>query len=149
MLVLPSSNLLLWWVRSFLVDKLLQLSLSDKSFYLLLQVIAVKCVIVVVMVKAAILVFGPLIGVSLQHVGKCHGSFVLDLHQDLVNGAVSEVNLVNLPVGGLERLSSHRSLVLIVFCPPSCCASFCLSLFLGFSSRANSASSAFIYLVAL
>ena len=69
MLVLLSSNLLLWWVRSFLVDKLLQLSLSDKSFYLLLQVIAVKCVIVVVMVKAAVLVFGPLIGVSLQFVG--------------------------------------------------------------------------------
>ena len=65
MLVLSLGNLFLWWVCSFLVDKPLQFSLSDKSFYLLLQVIAVKCVMIVITVKAAVLISGPLIGVSL------------------------------------------------------------------------------------
>ena len=70
-LVLPSGNLLLWQVRSFLADKPLQLSLSDKSFYLLFQVIAVNCVMIVAMVEVAVLVFGPLIGISLQLARKC------------------------------------------------------------------------------
>ena len=63
--------------------------------------------------------------------------------------AVSGVKLVNFPVGGLERLSSLRSLVLAIFRPLSYRMSSCLSLFLGFSFRAKSASFVFMYLVAL
>ena len=59
------------------------------------------------------------------------------------------VKFVNLPVRGVDRQSSLLSLVLAIFQPLSYRASSCLSLFLGFSSRANSASSAFMYLVAL
>ena len=65
MLVLLSGNLLLQRVCSFLADEPLQLSLFDKSPYLLLQVVVVGCVITVVTVEVAILVFRPLIGISL------------------------------------------------------------------------------------
>ena len=119
------------------------------SFYLLLQVITVDYVMTVVTMEAVVLVFGSLIGISLQLAGKCQGSFVFDLHQTWSIGAISGVKLVNLPVGGLERLSSHRSLVLAILHPLFCRMFSCLSLFLGFSSRASSASSAFMYLVAL
>ena len=64
-------------------------------------------------------------------------------------GAISGVKLVNLPVGSLECLSSHRSPVLAIFRPLSYRISSFLSLFLGFSSQASNASSAFMYLVAL
>ena len=64
-LVLLSGNLFLQWVCSFLTDKPLQLSLFDKSSYLLLQVVVVGCVITVVTVEVSILVFRPLIGISL------------------------------------------------------------------------------------
>ena len=40
---------------------------------------------VVITVKAAILVYRPLIRISFQFVGKGQGSFVLNLHQDLVD----------------------------------------------------------------
>ena len=66
MLVLSSGNLFLWWVRSFLIDEPPQLSLSDKSFYLLLQVVIVRCIMTVITVKTAVLIFGPLTEVSLQ-----------------------------------------------------------------------------------
>ena len=85
MLVFSSGNLLLWWVCSFLADEPLQLSLSDESFYLLHQVVTVGCVMTVVMVEAAVLVSRPFIRISLQLARKCHGSFILDLHQDLVD----------------------------------------------------------------
>ena len=39
----------------------------------------------VITMKMTVLVFGPLIGVSLQLTEKCQGFFVLDLHQDLVD----------------------------------------------------------------
>ena len=65
MLVLPSGNLLLIWDPFFLADKPLQLSLSDESFYLLLQVIAIRCVMTVVTVEVAVLIFRPLIRISL------------------------------------------------------------------------------------
>ena len=65
MLVLRTGNLLLWRVRSFLADEPLQLPLSDESFYLLLQVVEVKCVMVMITIKAAVLVSRLLIGVSL------------------------------------------------------------------------------------
>ena len=78
-------GLFLQRVHFFLADEPLQLSLSDKSFYLLLQVIAVSCVMTVVTVEAAILVFRPLIGISLQLAGKSQSSFIFDLHQNLVD----------------------------------------------------------------
>ena len=64
-LVLLSGNLLLQRVHSFLADEPLQLSLFDKSSYLLLQVVIVGCIIIMVMVEASILVFRPLIRISL------------------------------------------------------------------------------------
>ena len=64
-------------------------------------------------------------------------------------GAFNRVKLVNLPPGGLGRLSSLLSLVHGFFYPWSCRASSIRSLFLGFSSLVSSASSAFMYLVAL
>ena len=39
-------------------------------------------------VKTIILVSGPLIGVFLQLARKCQGSFVLDLHQDLIDWGI-------------------------------------------------------------
>ena len=99
MLVLSSGNLFLWWVHPFLVDEPLQLPLSDKSFYLLLQVVAIGCVITVVTMKVVILVSGPLIGISLQLVGKCQGSFVFYLHQDLVNRGRQRGEACNLSWG--------------------------------------------------
>ena len=73
MLVLPLGNLLLWWVRLFLANKSLQLSMSNKSFYLLLQVVVVDCVMAMVTVEAAVLVSEPFVGISLQLSGKCQG----------------------------------------------------------------------------
>ena len=85
MLVVLSRNLLLRWVCSLPADKPLQLSLHDESFNLLLQVVVVGCVMTVVTVEMTVLVYRPLIKISLQHTKKGQGSFVLDLHQDLVN----------------------------------------------------------------
>ena len=85
MLVLPSGNLLLRWIHSLFTDEPLQLSLTDKSFNLLLKVIAVGCVMTVITVGAIILVSRPLIRISLQLARKGQSSFVLNLHQDLVN----------------------------------------------------------------
>ena len=85
MLVVPSWNLLLRWVRSLPTDKPLQLSLPDESFNFLVQVVVVNCVATVIMVETAVLVFRPFIRISLQLANKGQGSFVYDLHQDLVN----------------------------------------------------------------
>ena len=52
---------------------------------MLLQVVAVGFVMTMVTVEAAILVSRPLIRISLQLAKKGQGSFVLDLHQDLVD----------------------------------------------------------------
>ena len=101
------------------------------------------------MVEVAVLVFGSLIGISFQLAGKCQDSFVFDLHQDLVNWGSQRGEACEPPYEGLERLSSCRFLVLTIFRSLSYHMSFCLSFFLGFSSQASSASSAFMYLVAL
>ena len=69
-LILPSGSLLLRWVRLLLIDEPLQLSLSDKGFNLLLQVVTISHVTAVVIVEWAILISRPLIRVSLQLVGK-------------------------------------------------------------------------------
>ena len=88
MLVLSSDNLFLWWVRSFLADEPPQLSLSGKSLYLLLQVVAVRRIITMITMKTVVLVFGPLTEVSLQLAKKHQGSFVLYLHQDLIDRGI-------------------------------------------------------------
>ena len=135
MLIASSGNLLLKWVRSLPVDEPLQLSLPDKSFDLLLLVIAVGRVMIVFMVETAILVSRPLIRISLQLTRKGQGSFVLDLHQDLVDRGNQRAEAHELPCGKL------RAPVLPPFFSPShllplsCRTSSCLSLFLDFSSR--------------
>ena len=53
-LVFPPSSLLLWWVCPLLTDEPLQLSLSDKSFYLLLQVVAVVRIMAVITISRAL-----------------------------------------------------------------------------------------------
>ena len=57
-------------VHPLLADEPLQLSLSNKGFNLLLQVVTVNYVLVVVTVELAILVSGPLIKVSFQLSGE-------------------------------------------------------------------------------
>ena len=43
---------------------------------------------IVVAVETTILIFGPLARVSLQLARECQGSFILDLHQDLINWGI-------------------------------------------------------------
>ena len=64
-LVFPLKSLLLGWIHSFLVDKPLQLPLPDKGFNLLLQVVAVSCVMAMVTVEATIFVPRSLVRISL------------------------------------------------------------------------------------
>ena len=63
-LILPSWGLLLGRIGSFLVDEPLKLPLSNESLNLLLQIVAVGCVVPVIAVETAILVPWPLIGIS-------------------------------------------------------------------------------------
>ena len=100
-------------------------------------------------VKVAILVSRSLLWISLQLASERQGSFVLNLHQDLVDQGSQRSETHEFSRGDLERLSSHCSPVLAIFRPLSCHTSSCLSLFLHFFSRASNASSAFMYLVAL
>ena len=88
MLVFPPGKLLLGLVSPFLTNEPLQLPLPDKSFYLLLQVVAVECIMTMIAVDVVVLVFGPLVRVSLQFARECQGFFVLDQHQDLINQGV-------------------------------------------------------------
>ena len=69
-LVFPSGSLFLGWIRSLLADKPLQLSLSDKGFNLLLQVVAVSDVMAMISMEAVIFVPRPFIRISLQLAGK-------------------------------------------------------------------------------
>ena len=88
MLVFPPGRLLLGRVCLFFIDEPLQLFLLDKSFYLLLQVIAVGCIVTVITVEMTIFVFGRLAKVSLQLAKERQGSFIFDLHQDLINWGI-------------------------------------------------------------
>ena len=56
MFILSLWGLLLWWIHLFLTNEPLQFPLSYKSFYLLLQIVAVACVVVVITVEPAILI---------------------------------------------------------------------------------------------
>ena len=64
MLVFFLCGCLLGLVCFFLTDEPLQLPLLDESFYLLLQVIAFRCVMIVVTVEMTVFVSGPLAKVS-------------------------------------------------------------------------------------
>ena len=63
----------------FLPNEPLQLSLPNKSFYLLLQVITFGHIVVVIAVEMAVLVSRSFAGVTFQLAKECQGSFVLDL----------------------------------------------------------------------
>ena len=70
MLVFPSEGLLLGWIHFLLADEPLLLSLPDKGFNLLLQVVVVNCVMAVIMVETTIFISRSLIRISLQLTGK-------------------------------------------------------------------------------
>ena len=67
-------------IRFLLADELLQLSLSDKGFNLLLQVVAIGRVVTMVTVEAAIFLSGSFVRITLQLSRKRQGPFVLNLH---------------------------------------------------------------------
>ena len=136
MLIFQSRSLFLRWVRPLFADEPLQLSLPDKGFNLLLQVVTINCVMAVITVEAAVLA------------KKCKSPYVFDLHQDLVDQGNQRDETCEFSRGGfgvpvLPPFSSPSYL-----CPLSCHTSSYLFLFLGLSSRANNASSAFMYFVA-
>ena len=62
--VLPSWGLLLGRIDFFLVDEPLKLPLSDEGLNLLLQIVAVGCVVPMITVETIILVPWPLTGIS-------------------------------------------------------------------------------------
>ena len=92
---------------------------------------------------------GRLLGSPFSFSGKIKALLSLICIRSWSIRTVSKVKLVNLLAGGLKCLSFLCSLVLAIFCLLSCLVSSCLSLFLGYSSRASNASSAVMYLVAL
>lgn len=73
---------------SSLFYKPLQLLLPYKRFYLLLQIVAVRGVMTVVTMETAVFISRPFDRVSFQLAQEGQGSFILDLHQDLINGGI-------------------------------------------------------------
>ena len=80
MLVFFPGRLSLGLFSPFLTDEPLQLPLPIESFYLLLQVIAFRCVVAMIVVEMTALLSRPLARVSLPLARECQGSFVLNLH---------------------------------------------------------------------
>ena len=70
---------------SFLADEFLQFPLPNEGLYLLLQVIAFRCVVIVISMEMTIFIPRSLTRISLQFAEECQGSFIFDLHQDLIN----------------------------------------------------------------
>ena len=68
-------------------------------------------------VKVAILVSRSLLWISLQLASERQGSFVLNLHQDLVDQGSQRSETHEFSRGDLECLSSHCSPVLAIFYP--------------------------------
>ena len=89
------------WIRSLLADEPPQLSLPDKGFNFLLQVVAISGVMAVITVEAAVFVSRPFIRISLQLAEKGQSSFVFNLHQDLVDRGSHRGEACELPCGGL------------------------------------------------
>jgi len=102
----------MWWIHPFLADKSLQFSLSDKGFYLLLQIITFKHVVTVVSVETTVFIFRPLVGVSFQLSRPCQGCLVLDLYQDLINRGRQRGEACETPSEGLGT-----PILLSVSCP--------------------------------
>ena len=66
MLIIPSGVLVLYgWIRVLLANKLLQFSLFDKGFNLLLEVIAISRIVTMVAVETVILIPGTFVGITL------------------------------------------------------------------------------------
>ena len=89
------------WIRSLLADEPPQLSLPDKGFNFLLQVVAISGVMAVITVEAAVFVSRPFIRISLQLAEKGQSSFVFNLHQDLVDRGSQWGKSCELPYRGL------------------------------------------------
>ena len=80
MLVFSPAKRFLGLVCPFLTNEPLQLSLLDKSFYLLLQVIVVKCIMTVIAVEPIVLVSRSFARVSPQLAREWQGFCILDMH---------------------------------------------------------------------
>ena len=93
--------MLLGFVRSFLTNEFLQFPLPNEGLYLLVQVITFRCVVSMISVETTIFIPGSLTGISLQFAGECHGSFVFDLHQDLINQGIQGGEVCEPPCWGL------------------------------------------------
>ena len=79
--LIPSGVLLLrGLIRSLLSDEPLQLSLFNKGFNLLFQIIKIGRVMTVVPVEAAILILRASVGISLQLLRVSQGFLVFNLH---------------------------------------------------------------------
>ena len=89
------------WICPLLDDEPLQFPLPNKGFNLLLQVIAVSYVMAVITVEATVLIPRPFIKISLQLAEKDHGSFILNLHQNLVDQGSQWGESCKLPCKGL------------------------------------------------
>ena len=74
----------------------------------------------IIIVETAVLVLGSLIGSPFSLSGNVKALSSLIYIRTWLIEAVSKVKLVDLRVGGLECLSSRRSLVLAIFHPLSC-----------------------------
>ena len=80
-LITPSGVLLLrGLIRSLLSDEPLQLSLFNKGFNLLFQIVTIGRVVIVVLVEAVILILRVSIGISLQLPGVSQVFLVFNLH---------------------------------------------------------------------
>ena len=80
-LIIPSGVLLLrGLIRFLLSDEPLQLSLFNKGFNLLFQIVTISRVITVVSVEAAILILRASVGISLQLPEVSQRFLVFDLH---------------------------------------------------------------------
>ena len=66
---------------------------------MLLQVIAFRCVVIVISVEMAIFIPGSLAGISLQFARECQGPFVFNLHQDLINRGIQGGEVCEPPWG--------------------------------------------------
>ena len=75
---------------------------SIYCFNLLLQVVAVGCVMTMVPVETAVLIFRPLIGNSFQLVRKYQSFFIFDLHQHLVDWGSQRGETREFPCEGLR-----------------------------------------------
>ena len=95
-----SGLVLLGFVRSFLTNEFLQFPLPNEGLYLLVQVITFRCVVSMISVEMTIFVPGFLTGISLQFAGECHGSFIFDLHQDLINRGIQGGEVCEPPLLG-------------------------------------------------